>query len=158
LTIQNADTTYATAVRISSPNWNVSPFHANLFPACPNFCTTSRLERPSRTMKRGPDSDKSVPHHSETVVSHGLGDAEKRLKQTSNRMECAGTWKTESSCEPHTRLRVPWMSAWIVRNNDNTRNACLERVTSVKGRKTSIWSAVDSLDNTKSKRLNRRST
>lgn len=78
-------------------------------------------------------------------MSHGWTPSEKALKQTRRRKGCIGTCMMLSAGEPQRRTSVPWMRECRNRRSERRRNADLESVESVRGRKMRIWRTVDNL-------------
>ena len=100
---------------------------------------------PSITMNPGLDQCRMRPHHDAAVVSHGWTPSENALKQTRRRKGCIGTCMMLSAGEPQKRTSVPWMSECRNSRRESKRNADVESVESVRGRKMRIWRTVDNL-------------
>jgi hypothetical protein len=96
-------------------------------------------------MNSGPEKLSILPHESTAVSSQGCGEDAKRLKESKSRNGCMGTCMTERAREPQSKRRVPWISACSERSRESRRNAFLDSVASVNGKKIRIWRTVESL-------------
>jgi hypothetical protein len=67
------------------------------------------------------------------------------LKQTRSKNECMGSCKRESVFESPKKCRVPWMRECRESRRESSKKAGLDNVTSVSGKKSKIWRAVDNL-------------
>lgn len=88
---------------------------------------------------------RTLPQYVAAVRSTGGTVCENMLKQRSRRNGCIGTCKKDSAGEPQRRSIVPWITEWTNRNRDSRRNAGVERVANVSGRKRRICKTVESL-------------
>lgn len=96
-------------------------------------------------MKSGLEYVRMVPHHDAKFKSSGCTDSEKMLKQTSKRNGWMGSCMTGSTGEPQRSWSVPWMRDWRKMRRDRSRNADLESVERVSGRKMRTWRKLESL-------------